>query len=51
MAAEQLQSIGFGARYNYNATVSSRFDYGHQLQTVPGRSLGDFAAVSLCVSY
>lgn len=47
-----LQGVGGGARYALDQYVSLRFDYGWQMQELPGASeKGQFGAVSVTVSY
>ncbi len=48
----ELQSIGFGARYGIGRYLDARFDYGWQLERVPGAAkLGNLATVSVTLSY
>ncbi|MEI9991725.1 MAG: ShlB/FhaC/HecB family hemolysin secretion/activation protein [Rhizomicrobium sp.] len=48
----ELQSVGFGARYGIGSYLDARFDYGWQLERVPGAArLGNLATVSVTLSY
>ena len=48
----ELSSVGFGARYNVDRYLDARFDYGWQLERVPGAArLGRLATVVVTVSY
>jgi hemolysin activation/secretion protein len=45
-------STGFGARYNFSSHVDVKFDYGWQLEHLPGEGhLGEFASLSLIIGY
>lgn len=46
----ELQSVGVGVRYNLGRYMDLRFDYGWQLERVPGApKLGNLAVVSVTV--
>jgi hemolysin activation/secretion protein len=48
----ELSSVGFGARYNVKRYLDVRFDYGWQLERLPGAPhLGNLATVSVTLSY
>lgn len=48
----ELQSVGVGLRYGIGRYLDARFDYGWQLEKLPGaRSLGNLATVSVTISY
>ncbi len=48
----ELQSVGFGARYGIGRYLDARFDYGWQLERLPGAAnLGNLATVSVTLSY
>jgi hemolysin activation/secretion protein len=48
----ELASVGFGARYNLDRYLSVRFDYGWQLERLPGAAhLGNLAMVSVTTGY
>lgn len=48
----ELQSAGVGLRYGIGRYLDARFDYGWQLEKLPGaKSLGNLATVSVTLSY
>jgi hemolysin activation/secretion protein len=47
-----LQSVGIGARYSIAQYLDVRFDYGWQLNKLPGAAkLGNLATVAVTLSY
>ena len=48
----ELSSVGFGARYNIKRYLDVRFDYGWQLERLPGEPhVGNLASISVTTSY